>query len=116
METEISSSASIRESHQYLATTKILKELAVAQMAYEAATPAVDRSKRGRRPKRSLIPPIRGDATNWRKLKRDPMRPPKSTELNCSGDPRYDPNALTLASRAWYSPALGSFFLCNAFP
>ena len=37
----------------------------------------------------------------WRKLKREPMRPPKSTELNCSGDPRYDPNAFTLASSAW---------------
>ena len=39
------------------------------------------------------------------------MRPPKSTELNCSGDPRYDPKAFTLASSAWYSPASGSFFL-----
>ena len=39
------------------------------------------------------------------------MRPPKRTELNCSGDPRYDPKAFTLASSAWYSPASGSFFL-----
>ena len=49
----------------YLAITKILNELAAAQMAYEAATPAVERRRRGRRPKRSLMPPIRGDATNW---------------------------------------------------
>ena len=52
----------------------------------------------GLRPNLSLRPPMIGEATNWRKEKRDPNSPPKRTGIKVSGAPTKDPKLLTFDS------------------
>ena len=60
--------------------------------------PQVVRSRMGLRPKRSLRPPMTGEATNWRKEKREPRRPPNSTGMKESGAPTREPKCFTFDS------------------
>ncbi len=62
-----------------LLARKVRKSVAATQSATEARLPAIDHNRAVRRPYLSERVPIIGDARAWRKEKRDPSAPPKST-------------------------------------
>ena len=60
--------------------------------------PQVVKRRIGLLPKRSLRPPMTGEATNCRKEKSEPRRPPNRTGMKESGAPTRDPKRFTFDS------------------